>query len=343
LISALEDLSKRLKQSPKDENSSWISKPSVDKVSGTLGSLFNKFVAGDEDSGKPGSNGGSGTESGPFARIAGGTPTISRSPSNSDIYGSYNGGLGINGAATAMSGTKASSKYAPNRTYTPEPHTASSYSSQPRSSMEGRSSGEHGRYEPQRQMSQISDYQPSAPPSANHYAPQQSGGYTPQSYAPTGASGSPYAPQTPITEQPPSNVYSSPQPLNNFDGNQISNPYTPPEPAQPQFSGYEPPASSGYEPPSSGGYDPPASGGYEPPSSGYTPYEPNDEPDSPVETRPKKKSFMDDDDDDIPTLKRPTDTREKTKAEKDREADEAFRKAAEADGKSNSLPSTLPY
>jgi hypothetical protein len=191
-------------------------------------------------------------------------------------------------------------------------------------------------------MSQISDYQPSAQPSANQYAPQHSGGYTPQSYAPTGASGSSYAPQTPITEQPPSNVYSSPQPLNNFDGNQMSNPYTPPEPAQPQFSGYEPPASSGYEPPSSSGYEPPASGGYEPPSSGYTPYEPNDEPDSPVETRPKKKSFMDDDDD-IPALKRPTDTREKTKAEKDREADEAFRKAAEADGKSDSLPSTLPY
>jgi hypothetical protein len=37
-----------------------------------------------------------------------------------------------------------------------------------------------------------------------------------------------------------------------------------------------------------------------------------------------------DNDDDIPALKaKPT---EKTKAEKDREADEAFRKAAEADG-----------
>ena len=334
LVSALDDLSKRLKQSPKDENSSWISKPSVDKVSGTLGSLFNKFVAGDEDNGT-GSNAGSGAESGPFARIAGGTPTISRSPSNSDLYGSYNGGLGINGAATAVSATKASSRYAPNRTYTPEPHTATSYNSQPRSSMEGRSSGEHGRYEPQRQMSQISDYQPST----NHYTPQQSGSYTPQSYAPTGATGSPYAPEktTPITDQPPSNIYSSPQPLNNFDGNQTSNPYTPPEPAQPQFSGYEPPGSSGYEPQSSGGDEPPpqAYGGYEPPSSGYTPYEPatmNDEPDSPIDTRPKKKSFMDDDDDDIPALKRPAETREKTKAEKDREADEAFRKAAEADG-----------
>ncbi|TVY83686.1 COPII coat assembly protein sec16, partial [Lachnellula suecica] len=299
LISALEDLSKRLKQSPKDETSSWIAKPSIDKVSGSLGSLFNKFVAGgDEDNQAPGSTTGSGTESGPFARIAGGTPTISRSPSQSDIYGSYNGGLGINGAAT--SSTKASSRYAPNRTYTPEPHTASSYGSQPRTSLEGRSSGEHGRYEPQRQMSNMSDYQPSSQSTGNSYTPQMNTGYMPQSsYTPSGAAGSPYTPQlsTPITEQPPSNIY-------------------------------EPPASSGYEPPSSSGYEPPSSG-YAPPS--YEPATMNDEPDSPVDTKAKKKSFMADDDDDIPALKRAPESREKTKAEKDREADAAFRAAAEAD------------
>jgi hypothetical protein len=68
----------------------------------------------------------------------------------------------------------------------------------------------------------------------------------------------------------------------------------------------------------------------------------NDEPDSPVETRPKKKSFMDDDDDDIPALKAAASAREKTKAEKDREADEAFRKAAEADGKSFINPFMMP-
>lgn len=342
LIAALEDLSKRLKQSPKDANGSWISKPSVDKVSGTLGSLFNKFVAGDEDSQTPGSASGSGTESGPFARIAGNTPTVSRSPSNSDIYGSYNGGLGISGGPIPIPTTKASSRYAPNRQYTPEPHTASSYSSQPRSSMEGRSSSEYGRYEPQRQMSQASDYQPSPQPTANTYAPQMGTSYTPQgSYTPSVASASPYAPQqtTPITEQPPSNLYSSPQQLNSQGGNQTGSSYTLPEPSQPRQSyGYEPPTSS-YELPPPSEHELPASSSYEPPSSGYEPpsYEPatmNDEPDSPVETRPKKKSFMDDDDDDIPALKRPPEApREKTKAEKDREADEAFRKAAEADGK----------
>jgi hypothetical protein len=62
----------------------------------------------------------------------------------------------------------------------------------------------------------------------------------------------------------------------------------------------------------------------------------SDEPDSPIDTRPKKKSFIDDDDDDIPALKAAPSgpAREKTKEEKDREADEAFRKAAEADGMS---------
>jgi hypothetical protein len=64
----------------------------------------------------------------------------------------------------------------------------------------------------------------------------------------------------------------------------------------------------------------------------------NDEPDSPIDTRPKKKSFMDDDDDEIPVLKPGSAPREKTKAEKDREADEAFRKAAEADGAFPSFP-----
>ena len=41
---------------------------------------------------------------------------------------------------------------------------------------------------------------------------------------------------------------------------------------------------------------------------------------------------MDDDEDEVLALKAASAPREKTKAEKDREADEAFRKAAEADG-----------
>jgi len=363
LVSALDDLSKRLKQSPKDESGSWISKPTVEKATSSVWATFNKFVAGDEsDAAASGSNTGSATDIGPFARIAGGTPTISRSPSNSDMYGSYNGGLGINGSATG-SATKASSRYAPGAAYTPpshEPHPVGSYGSQPRSSLEERSSSEFRRYEPQRQMS---DYRPNSQPvnpvnPASNYTPQTSSSYTPQSsFTPYGNAGSPYAetgspyapqPTTPLTEQPSANIYSSPQSLNNLDSQQQTTSYASSQPSfsrQPSSS-YEPPSSSGYEPPSSS-YEPPASGGYEPPTSGYEPpaYEPattNEEPDSPVDTRPKKRSFMDDDDDDIPALKAAPASREKTKAEKDREADEAFRKAAEADGAFAFIPLLTP-
>jgi COPII coat assembly protein SEC16 len=369
LVAAVDDLSKRLKQSPKDDSGSWIKKPTVEKATSSVFTMFNKFVAGDEtEAAATGSNSGSANDVGPFARIAGGTPTISRSPSNAELYGSYNGGLGVNGNAAGMA-TKTASRYAPGAPYTPpnhEPSSAASYGSQPRSSTEERSSGEFRRYEPQRQMSQMSDYRPNSqpinpvnPPSG--YTPQTSTSYMPQtSYTTYGNASSPYAespyapqPTTPVTEQAPTNIYSSPQHLNNYEGTQQPTAYPASQPSfsreasssyePPSLSGYEPPSSS-YEPPASGNYEPPsanyeppASSGYEPPSSGYEPpsYEPatmNDEPDSPVDTRPKKKSFMDDDDDDIPALKAAPVARDKTKAEKDREADEAFRRAAEADG-----------
>ena len=56
-----------------------------------------------------------------------------------------------------------------------------------------------------------------------------------------------------------------------------------------------------------------------------------DGPPGSPEDVPKKKSFMDDDE--VPAAQPMSFApREQTKAEKDREADEAFRKAAEADG-----------
>ncbi|RDW94305.1 hypothetical protein BP5796_00068 [Coleophoma crateriformis] len=356
LVGALDDLSKRLKQSPKDENSSWISKPSIDKVSGSVWAKFNKFVAGEENDGSvDGSATGAGSEIGPFARIAGGTPTISRSPSVSDIYGSY-GNLGMNtsnGGIPIPTASKTSSRYAPGGSYTPpttyEPQLGSSYGSQSRASFEQRSSSElkRGPYE---SMRQSSDYRPASQAGSlsNSYAPLSNSGYAPQStYAPYGGAStasltenpSAYAqqsPSTPISDRPPhSNMYDSPRSIANSDMPHVAASYTPPQPSyEPHVStGYEPLAADSYEPPTSTGYEPPSSSGYEPPSSGYEPpaYEPatmNDEPDSPVTTKPKKKSFMDDDDD-ISTA--PAASGGKTKAEKDREADEAFRKAAEAD------------
>ncbi len=82
--------------------------------------------------------------------------------------------------------------------------------------------------------------------------------------------------------------------------------------------------TSGYEPPSYQPY------GYEPPSYNPEPETPKEDEDAP---RPKK-SFMDDDEDNIPTLK----PAEKTQEDKDRENAEMFRKAAEEDGMYMMLP-----
>jgi hypothetical protein len=348
LISLLEDLNKRLKQSPKDESSSWISKPSIDKVSGSVWAKFNKFVAGDEDDAAATSVGGGGaTESGPFARIAGDTPTISRSPSTTDLYGSYPAATGLT-APMPIAGT--AGRYAPGGTYTPpsyDPQVSSSYGSQ-RRSLEQRPSGEYhrGSYGPARQSS---EYRPVSQASSftQSYAPVAQSETLPPTAQPPHSLGdeavvgnaSPYMPaphpMTPVTDPYAPNTFDSPQSVNSY-GRPASG-YEPPASNLNQPSGgYEPPQSNpesqsfaSYEPPTNSSYEPPANAGYEPPSYQPASFE---EPDSPIDTKPKKKSFMDNDDDDIPAVSKAA---EKSKAEKDREADEAFRKAAEEDGRSS--------
>ncbi|ERS95594.1 hypothetical protein HMPREF1624_08110 [Sporothrix schenckii ATCC 58251] len=140
LETAVEDLTKRLKQAPKEESNSWIPKPSMNKVSDSVWNRFNKFVAGDDNEGAgAGPDGEAGAESGPFSRIAGGTPTISRPPSagggmggatgmemfggqnNSSLQGPSYGVLNgvANGMPTAapppstLPPTRAASRYAP--------------------------------------------------------------------------------------------------------------------------------------------------------------------------------------------------------------------------------------
>lgn len=88
--------------------------------------------------------------------------------------------------------------------------------------------------------------------------------------------------------------------------------------------------SSSYDPPS---YEPPATSSYDPPS-----YDPKAPPASefPVDEKRKKKFFMDDDDEDFEA--RAAALRNEEKAKKNREAEEAFKRAAEADGKSRKVP-----
>lgn len=348
LESSVDDLMRRLKQAPKEESSSWIPKPRMDQVSNNMWSRFNKFVAGDDDDNTAnGASGDAGAESGPFARLAGGTPTISRSPSvsNFEVYG--NGG-----PSPTVPATKAGSRYAPGAPQSAGNPYDPSAAYAPRSSME-RTSGEMARssYESQRRGSDMqpaygnpytpdmnaSAYQPTAPVASqtSPYMPNSQGSEPAPQPAGIGISFPGYDPYG-ASQVSPNPKISQPQDSPNTDSK--------PEASPNDFNsnqGYQPP-SYGYEPPSMGSYEPLAtqsesfSGGYEPPSfqpSSFEPpsYEPGPaggDGDSPKELKPKK-SFFDDDEDDIPSLK----SKEKSKADKDRENEEMVRRVAEEEAK----------
>lgn len=326
LVQELDDLIKRLSEAPKDGSSSWISKPTMGKVSSSVWSSFNKFVAGDDsdaDSTNPGGN-----DTSPFAKVTGDTPSVSRSPSVADMYGTYSGGA----APLAPSNAIAGSRYAPaSGAYAPR-----TSGEQPRSRYEPAAASP---YQPVRPAADSGDRhempmdalfaQQGTPPSSYNPATTQFAQHskTQNAYAPSNGPlsaesspnplGSPYTPTTsgfqplgaPVHEEKQSTSYEPPR--NNFG---------------PPLNSYEPSASS-YEPPTSS---------YEPPS--YKPYEPEPEPEEEQEEeKPKKKSFMDDDDDDE-LERRATALKAQQKAEADRQADEAFRKAAEADAAKPAAP-----
>ncbi|KAK8169511.1 Sec23-binding domain of Sec16-domain-containing protein [Phyllosticta citrichinensis] len=332
LISELEDLIKRLSEAPKDGSSSWISKPSMGKVTGSLFSSFNRFVAGDDDA----ESNGSGPDASPFAKVAGDTPSVSRSPSVADVYGSMPAG----GSSLAPSNAVAGSRYAPSTS----PYAPRGSSEEPRS----RYAPSQSPYAPTRQsteserrlempMDALFTHQETPPssynPSTMYYQPQvpkPQMPYAPSAAAPSQSSpnplGSPYTPTTApaFAGYQPLATGPSEENLSTSNGHPTSGgDFGPPlTSSQPQANPYEPPATS-YEPPATS-YEPPTSS-YEPPS--YQPYEPDPEPEE--DKQPKKNSFMDDDDDELE--RRAAALKAQQKAEVDRQADEAFRKAAEAD------------
>lgn len=341
LENAVEDLLARLKQAPKEaSSSSWISKPTMGKVSDSMWNRFNKFVSGDEDgNGQPGSDG----DNGPFARIAS-SPNVSRPPSTSnfDVYGS-SPGYPSGGAAVAPPAATgaAASRYAPNATASYPVANANPYAP----------TAQAQQYSPQASAGHVQEYAPNpyepGYPEAPSAQPQAAGGYQPVGYPGAGAASGyqPVQQTAALVQQEPPTVVQPPtsggyQPYGLQESPDIQR-----QPAMDNANqGYQP-SPYGYEPPqmatapvandsqdTSGG----GGGGYEPPSFqpyGYEPpsYQPDAEDDE--APKPKKKSFMDDDDDDIPALRQP---QEKSKADKDRENQEMFRKAAEEDGKSHS-------
>ncbi|MCJ1299721.1 vesicle coat component, partial [Hypocenomyce scalaris] len=304
LFGALDELTSRLKQAPKDGSASWISKPSMDKVSGSVWARFNSFVAGDEsDTASVGSGKGVDPDAGPFAKIAGDTTSISRTQSASDLYGSYPPAGAV--PIPVPDATVANSRYAPSGPYTP------------RSSLEqpGRSSQESPRSMPYEAFKPVltqrhTSYQPIStdlyqkPEPDSYKLRSQPSAYTPPTdgYVPSQTEYMPVAPpkesSTRLYQQ---EAYQSTPPVqqqpfeNTLQGSSSHSSYEPPRPSYdlPSTSADKPPSSDTYEPPS---YEPPSSDGYEPPS--YNSGTPDDE--SPLTQQPpKKKPFMDDDDEDF--------------------------------------------
>lgn len=116
LFSEVDELSARLKQSASEDASSWISRPSMEKVSGSMWAKFSSFVTGDDsDAASTGSGRNADADVGPFARVSG-TPTISRPPSVTDSHGAYPAPFGTQPIPIAGGGA---SRYQPMGHYAP--------------------------------------------------------------------------------------------------------------------------------------------------------------------------------------------------------------------------------
>ena len=354
----LEELSGRLKNVPVQSSSTWA-KPSVERVTSTLFNRLGNFIAGDDsDADSKGSGKDVNHDFGPFANVTG-TPSLSRTGSSSDLYGTYPSGM------PPVPTTAAGSRYAPN-----EGNTARSSSELTR----GRPSFESQRSLPLSTLSTMP--RPYDQPSSfgqSSYLASQTNAYQSMSHSPPVNQ---YQATPPQTSWMPQAAQESPQPSYVPHQQDSYIPTPPPEPVesshmpkplesrdqllyaeQPSYGGYAPlnaveePNTSQPAPPK--GFEPSAQsyGSYEPPS-GYVPYEP--EPGSP-EQRPdalRKKSYMDDEDDDSlrvsnntsnntsnyatqPSARAPVsaslDDAASRKRANDAATDAAFRAAAEAD------------
>ncbi|KAL8802905.1 MAG: hypothetical protein Q9182_003521 [Xanthomendoza sp. 2 TL-2023] len=331
LFMALDDLVERLQQAPRD-GSSWMSKP-MDKMSGSMWKRFNNFIVGDESDTGSISSGKGDQDSGPFAKVAADAANISHNASSTDLYSAFASQTGPPMPAPTAFG----SRYAPSGQYTPR----SSLEQQGRPSEEFQRPAQLSTQRPAQIQSpypaQPSRYAsspaPRQDPASQQYKaihhPSNYDSQKPESYLPTPPSQSEYMPTAPSDD--PSSLLYPPEPLSKEGPSetQVSHNYTPDSDVQPSIP-YEPPPSS---------TNGPGVSTYEPPSS-YIPYDPEvQENENPTGQRSpkKKKSFMyDDDDDEFAT--RAAAVLKEDKSRKDREADEAFRKAAEADAQKDLKP-----
>ncbi|KAL8743234.1 MAG: hypothetical protein Q9190_004396 [Brigantiaea leucoxantha] len=330
LFNCLEDFAGRLRQAPRD-GASWMSRP-MDKVSGGVWQRFNNFIAGDDSDTPSATSTKNELDVGPFAGVTGSTPSISREVSSPDLFNTYAYGGGA--PMPVPSVPTSESRYIPG-----SQHVAHGQYT-PRSSLEQPS---HASQDLQRSLPRNAfrspQFQPSYPldphtdiSSPKSYHEQQHQSYKspyqplsddlqPESYLPTPPS-QPDHPFIETTEDPLPSLS-----LINSSQNTPSN--------QPNFQDHLPSAdirsSSVYEPPSSDiNSEFPT---YEPPSTST--FGQADYPDSsfPVQNSPEHSSPYMYGDEASPSTDQAAISLKQEKAERDRAADEAFRKAAEADAR----------
>ena len=358
-----------LSQTPQTAGSGgkFFTRPAMDKVSSGVGSWFTKFVAGDEGEADPNNPAqGQGADGSPFGAVNTNQSTISRNNSSTELYNPMMAGNGLQPAfqpasAPASVPASAQGKYAPGGTASvpPQPiplgNKYEKYTpSVPSQFAPSRSSMDSDRsYEPQIPSGFGMAHSDSSRPSSSRY-----NSYTPQSHM--------QSPQMLSVPRPEPERIASDQhaPYNNTGSrrgsamSQVSNQSYEPKPMFAEQDGFgygsprvpeEPsaafdpeggvnnadnlhasaPEPQGFEAEAGNSYAPPSSG-YEPPA--YQPYEPEPEPEE--EEAPKRRKPMMDDDDDDDIIARAAALKSNgtsNKSDADRQADAAFRAAAEAD------------
>jgi len=360
-LAELDELSSRLKQTPVQSPSSWIAKPSLEKVSGSVWNKFSSFVAGEDSDAESKGSAKDASEAGPFAKISA-TPSLSRSGSQSDLYGSYPMSMPPPAPTTV-----ATSRYAPNGIHSTRSSSElirgrPSFDSQRSPPPTSHSQSSRHLYEPMNLLQPgqtqqpINPYQSLATPSPTTSFQQS----PPRST---------YLPSNALQQSPPT-IVDQPRPVTyepmlptDQSSLRIQQPNSAPtsetaaQPAQQtSFGGYlprlQPEGEKDTVAPNeayNGNYNPPSqSYGYEPPDSntGYVPYEPGPDSSEEDDNEPAKpkKSFMDDDGDaDFPKISNHTasdsgatanpsaDEDAARRRANDAAADAAFRAAAEAD------------
>ncbi|KAF4586062.1 COPII coat assembly protein sec16 [Ophiocordyceps camponoti-floridani] len=319
LETALHDFMTRLRQAPRDASSSWISKPSMNKVSDSVWNHFSKFVAGDDGGGGPNGTGGEG-DTGPFARVAT-TPNMSRSPSISN-FESYGGGASPGYAANA-----ASSRYAPATvqnvhpsTHPPSGRGSSEYPRNPYESIYG------GPVSPQGPVGGGGLVSSRHPAAGLGFGPvlQETARIVPNGHGnqtPTVATPLDRVPQM-LQESP--HIYTQSE-------KPASTTHSPHQGYSPSGQTYEPPQMTSPQHEDGGGAGGGGGGGggggYQTPS--YQPYGYEPPSYSPPEGDATRENTSPNDENERRALGQD----EKSKAEKDRENEEMFRKAAEEDAK----------